>query len=302
MIMNMNNRVSRIISVIKSIGKSSFRLKKILKLIKYDYVYTATPLNTVEAYLAMRHPQEQLVVSEHASAYAFNSIYTKMKKIIYPKVYCISVLNQMDTIIYLGWNANAIYVPHLVTYKAKDCNELSSKIILNIGRLTKDKQQGLLIDMWAKVQEKNGWKLWIVGDGEEKDNLEKKIIALDLKDSVKLIPATKNIEEIYKRASFFAFTSRCEGFGMVLLEAMSFGVPCISFDCPSGPRDIVSNEVNGYLIENNNTQDYILKLQKIVQMEKVELDRLGNGAFNTVLNWDNKSILRKWDKIFKRGN
>ena len=247
----------------------------------------------------MKAPQKQLVVSEHASAFAFNTLYTKMKKYVYPKAYCISVLNKTDTEIYKQWGANAIYIPHLVTYKAEQKNSLNTKIALNVGRLTKDKQQELLLDMWAKIKDKKGWILWIVGDGEEHDQLERKMAELQMQDSVRLLPATQSIEDIYKKASFFVFSSKSEGFGMVLLEAMSFGIPCISFDCPSGPRDIVENNRNGFLIENNNVEEYVLKLKQITSMSVENLMILGNAAFETVHEWDNASILELWDRIFK---
>lgn len=291
-------RTQRIITSGISMIKAIKKLKIYLKTIHYDYLYTTTPLNSFEAFIAMKNPQKQLVVSEHASINAFNNLYSKMKKFVYPKAYCISVPNKMDTEEYLKWGCNAKYVKHIVTYEAVHKNKLCSKIMLNVGRLTDDKQQDKLIDMWYKVENKNGWVLWIVGDGENREILEKKIETLCITNSVKLIPATNQIDSIYKQAACFAFTSRCEGFGMVLLETMSFGIPCISYDCPSGPRDIIKDNVNGYLIENQNEKAFIEALSKIVIMEQGDLHRLGDGAFSTVKNWNNELIAQEWDDIY----
>lgn len=275
-------------------------LRKKLKQFCYDYIYVTTPLNAFETFYSMSEPEKKLVVSEHASINAYNKIYSLIKKHIYPKVYCISVPNSSDTNVYCELNYNAIFIPHLFTYKAQKKNSLDTKIVLNVGRLTGDKQQALLLKIWADIQNKNGWKLLIVGDGEEQGHLEKLIKEYKIEKSVQLLPARRDIQSIYKYASLFVFTSRSEGFGMVLIEAMSFGIPCISFDCPSGPKDIIKNGCNGYLIENENIESFKKVLESTIDLPTDRLKVLGDNAFETVLNWNNIEILKKWDEdIFK---
>ena len=294
------NRLKRAILMLFNLIMSIIMLKKVLKKEQYNYLYVTTPLNSFEAFFAMREAKNKLVVSEHAYAYGYNKIYSFMKRKIYPKAYCVSVPNKMDTDIYKEWGCNAIYIPHLLTYEALEKNKLDSKIILTVGRLTADKQHRKLIQIWSKIKNKNGWKLWIVGDGEEKKTLEQLVQELEVMDTVKLLPATKEIASIYNQASIFAFASRCEGFGMVLLEAMSFGVPCISFDCPSGPRDVIIDGENGVLVPNNNCELFQEKLEQLITVEEDELKKLGDQAFNTVKNWDNEKIISMWDnEIFK---
>lgn len=293
------NRYYRMCQMFINYLYSIYELKKILKKIDYDYIYVTTPLNAYEVFRACpTNVNKKLVISEHASINAYNSIFSRMKRIVYPKAYCVSVPNQMDTKEYEKWGCNALYVPHQVTYRATKQNSLDTKILLNVGRLTSDKRQDMLLEVWSEISEKKGWMLWIVGDGEEKMRLEKLIIDLDLCESVRLIPATREINKIYEQASTFVFTSKTEGFGMVLTEAMSFGIPCISFDCPSGPRDVVISNVNGFLIENNDLIRMKEAIQNIISMPQKELDRLGRGAFNTIKDWDNEKILRQWDNIF----
>lgn len=292
-------KIYRIVFTFINMVCSCLLLRKRLKSVEYDYLYVSTPLNAFEAFYAMRNSSQKLVISEHASINAYNGIYAWMKKKIYPKAYCVSVPNSMDTDVYKQWECNAVFIPHLITYKAEEKNSLNSKIVLNIGRLTKDKRQELLIRMWANIEEKNGWKLLIVGDGEEKENLDLIIRSLSQEDTIKLLPARKDIKTLYKNASLFAFTSRTEGFGMVLLEAMAFGIPCISFDCPSGPRDIIKDGCNGFLIENDDARSFTLKLKEILELKEYELKQLGEGAFKTVEAWNNEKILNKWEEIFK---
>ena len=284
--LNMHDRASRILTVAKNIVRVIKKLRKFLKKEKFEYLYTATPLNSLEFYLASHDVMKRMVISEHASAFAVNKIYQCIKRFIYPKAYCISVPNRMDC-----------DIPHLVTFSNNTRNKLDTKIILNIGRFTSDKRQDDLLRIWNNVKEKNGWKLWIVGSGEEKEKLLRLIEELNISDSVELIDHTKNIDVIYQKASIFVFTSRMEGFGMVLLEAMSFGIPCISYDCPSGPRDIIENGRNGYLIKNGDMTDFTSKINALINMES-KLSILGAEAYSTARDWNNKEIVNKWKKVF----
>jgi glycosyltransferase involved in cell wall biosynthesis len=300
LILDMCNRKKRIKEVFWNTLRSHRKLTKYLKHVHYDYIYTTTPLNSLEVFWANPKASDKLVISEHASAYAVNGVYQKIKKYVYPKAKIISVPNTMDCSVYNSWKGvDAVYIPHLFTFPASEQNSLDTKIALNVGRYTVDKRQGDLIRIWAKIKDKRGWQLWLVGKGEEKINLEKMIVKYHLEKSVKLISETKDIAQIYRQASLFLFTSRMEGFGMVLLEAMSFGIPCISYDCPSGPRDVVKDQENGYLIPNDNQEMFSDAVQRAVTLPHEELLRLGSGAFKTVKKWDNEKIVKKWEKVFR---
>lgn len=291
--------VSRYFESVKSFRKAVKTLKKVLSGFEYDYIYVATPQNALECFLAMKQPKTRLIISEHAYAYAFNKIYMLIKRYIYPKAYCISVPNKSDTTVYRKWKANSVYIPHLVSFPVASKNDVSSNIALNVGRLTDDKRQDVLLEMWAMIPNKHDWQLWIVGDGENRNKLEKIIKENHLDESVRLIPATKTIEDIYKNASLFLFTSRWEGFGMVLLESMAFGVPCISFDCPSGPADIIENGINGFLIENGNKKEFVNQVQSFIDFSREKKQALSENAIETVKKWDNERILLEWDAVFK---
>ena len=298
LILNMKNRFQRIVAVLSNFIKSHYKLKKLLSKIDFDYIYTTTSLNGLEVFMLNRDYRKKMVVSEHASAFAVNSIYQRIKKFLYPKVYCVSVPNKMDCEIYKKWGCNTKYIPHLVTYQAKEGNRLDTKIAINVGRLTGDKRQKDLIEIWSKVENLNGWELWIVGSGEEQQNLEQAICDFKVQDSVKMIPHTSKIQEIYKQASLFLFTSRMEGFGMVLLEAMAFGIPCISYDCPSGPRDVIRNGINGVLIENGNKDEFVSAINNYISAPAELINRYGINALETVAKWNNAEIARQWDELF----
>ncbi|GFI43264.1 GalNAc-alpha-(1-_4)-GalNAc-alpha-(1-_3)-diNAcBac-PP-undecaprenol alpha-1,4-N-acetyl-D-galactosaminyltransferase [Lachnospiraceae bacterium] len=294
------SRLKRIIASFFNMILSIMLLKRVLKQQRYDYLYVTTPLNAYEAYYAMKEPEKRLVVSEHASIHSYNSVYSKMKRKIYPKAYCISVPNRMDVEEYRLWGCNAVYIPHPITFHVERLEKRRDKIVLNVGRLTPDKQQSRLIHIWNLLDRRirGDWKLWIVGNGEDEERL-KDLIQKNPDESIILKPATRNIAEVYRKASVFAFTSRCEGFGMVLLEAMAFGIPCISFDCPSGPRDIIENEKNGYLVPNGDTEAFKNTLEKLLSLDEAEKNKLIEGAYKTVSEWDTDRIMSLWDEIYR---
>lgn len=301
LIMNMRSRLRRIISVFINIFKSIRALNKYFATHSYDYLYTALPTNCLEVYFANKNYRNKIIASEHASYYAYNNVYKKIKEWLYPKLNIISVPTIMDTKIYQSLGYNAVYIPHITTQNLTYSNMLNSKRIINVGRLTKDKQQDVLLEIWELFNRKlpnHDWKLQIIGSGEEENNLKRKINSLKL-FNVEIIPHTSRINDYYQNAELFVFTSRMEGFGMVLLEAMSYGVPCISFDCPSGPRDIIKNGKNGYLIECYNKESFVDKMYEYVTATEENRKIYSNEAITTVKNWDNDKIIHKWIKAFE---
>lgn len=298
---DMNNRLKRITAVPINIIQSIFGLRKFFKNHKYDIVYTSFPTNGLEVYFADKNYREKIVASEHASYYAYNSVYKNIKKWLYPRLNAISVPTTMDTNIYIKLGYKAYYIPHLSTYNEIHENSMKSRRIINVGRLTSDKQQSLLLDIWKTVNDlipNLDWKLQIIGSGEEEERLKQKISEYSF-DNVEMIPHITRISDYYTDAELFAFTSKMEGFGMVLLEAMSFGVPCISFDCPSGSRDIIDDNKNGILVECYNSSLYAKKIVEFINSSEEEKKMMSKASQNKVLNWDNKAIIDKWIKLFE---
>ncbi len=150
------------------------------------------------------------------------------------------------------------------------------KIILNVGRLHEGKGQDLLIDMFAKLDAPD-WRLIILGEGPYRETLEKMIQALGLKDRVEVPGAMKNIDYWLSRASIFAFPSLHEGFPNALAEAMAAGVPSVSFDCTTGPADLIEDGENGFLVPLNDIDLFTKRLQQLINDEKLK-DKFSNEA------------------------
>ncbi|MFE4714639.1 glycosyltransferase family 4 protein [Paenibacillus sp. NPDC056722] len=301
--LNMNMRIQRLYSLIINLFKGNISLRAYINSGDFDYIYVTSPFNALEIFLSGREHLRKLIISEHGSKFAYNKIYKILKKYLYPKSYVISVPTTMDTKAYIKEGSNAIYIPHLSTFPVVHRNNLNSKVVLNIGRLTSDKQQLLLLKIWNELEKEkmlNGWKLRIVGKGEEEVSLKKYIESNNLQNCVEILPPTKSVDTFYKEASLFAFTSKFEGFGMVLLEAMSFGIPCISFDCPSGPRDLIVHKKNGVLIQPYDVEEYKREMAILLNDKSYYLKSLGENAQLTAEEWCNEDIMNKWDKVLRR--
>lgn len=128
-------------------------------------------------------------------------------------------------------------------------SDLTSNIAISVGRLTFQKGFDMLLNIWEKVYQKNKvWKLYIIGNGADEEKLKRQAQTLGLEKCVCFIPATLKITELYKQASLYIMSSRFEGLPLVLIEAKQLGLPCISFDCPNGPNEVIRQGVDGDLI------------------------------------------------------
>lgn len=296
--LDMNNKLKRVGQAGVNLLQSTAKLKDFLASNQFDLFYLAHPLNVLEFHLA-NGIDKRVIITEHGGINAYNWVYKQIKKWLYPKARCYVVPTTSDAKAYLEMGFPVVYIPHFKSSLNYSRSDLSNKVVLSIGRMTEAKRQWIMIDLWDKIVNRNhvkDWELHLVGNGNLYGQLSKKIVTLGLQKYVKILPPIQDVEKYYKSSSIFMLTSDSEGYGMVLLEAISFGLPCISYDCPSGPRDIVENEINGYLIpmdDFNELENAILSL--LTDSEK--LHKFANGAYSTSLKWNDETVLDKWKKI-----
>lgn len=175
------------------------------------------------------------------------------------------------------------------------------KAVLTVGRLIKTKHQDKLIEMFAKVSSPD-WKLILVGyDHLKQENMEKlRMLAkqLTVENRVVFTGKKDNIDSIYTSSSIFAFTSSSEGFPNVIGEAMSAGLPVIAFDCIAGPSDMITNEVNGFLVPLFNYEEFESKLAHLMEDEDLRL-KIGTNARNSIKQFSVDRICQAYyDFIF----
>lgn len=179
-------------------------------------------------------------------------------------------------------------------------NTATTKQLLSIGRLDGQKQFDVLITVFARLAQQNSdWRLRIVGEVALRNVLQQQITALGLDQRIELAGQSAGIEAELAKADLFALTSRYEGFPNALLEAMAAGLPCVAFDCPSGPREITRNGQVAFLVPLNDE----LALERALQQLMVDAElrqTLGRNARASVLErFALDNILQHWDMLFQ---
>ncbi|RTB65294.1 glycosyltransferase family 4 protein [Acinetobacter baumannii] len=192
-------------------------------------------------------------------------------------------------------NAEIITIMNPSPYKdIVNIPKKENKIILAAGRLTYQKGFDLLLKIWGNIyRDYPDWRLLIVGEGEDRADLENFIQDNEIKN-VQLPGRTQDIDSYYRQASIFCLSSRFEGLGMVLLEAQAYGLPIVSFDCDVGPSEIISDSLNGFLVKNNDTKSFEVKLRKLIDLSN---DDYISFIKNTKLNYEKFSqehIVEQW--------
>lgn len=193
---------------------------------------------------------------------------------------------------------NIQVIPNPLPFIPKKMSSLLNKKVIAVGKQSYQKSYDRLLKSWSLLDEKfHDWELHIYGKFDDHFGLEKLTKDLKIENQVFFHPPEKNIEEKYAESSIFVLSSRYEGFGMVLIEAMSFGIPCVSFDCSYGPSDIIENNIDGYLIENGNVKEFAEKLQILMTDENLRKE-MGWKARENVERFLPENVIKMWDELF----
>jgi glycosyltransferase involved in cell wall biosynthesis len=171
--------------------------------------------------------------------------------------------------------------------------------IIFVGRFNHEKRIDRLITAFSMIADKYPvWHVDIFGDGNEKDNLIRQISDLKLESRVIIHEPTKAIYDEYKRSEMLVLCSEHEASPLVLVEAMACGVPCVSLDCPNGPREIISDSENGLLAKDGNVEDLSAKIEWLIIHEK-ERKNMGKKARAFAATRKQEVVMEQWEEIYK---
>ncbi len=175
---------------------------------------------------------------------------------------------------------------------------LDYKTILCVGRLTYQKGFDLLITAWARVaQQVPDWKIVIVGSGEDELMLKQMAKDFAVEDSIVFAGQQKDMDQFYRQASFFCMSSRFEGLPMVLLEAQSYGLPIVAFDCDTGPADLIENKKNGILVDHLNVHELGEALFKVINSSQESYKKFSKKTFIKSKDFYLDKIVSNWLEI-----
>lgn len=193
---------------------------------------------------------------------------------------------------------NLRVIPNPLSFSANQRAELSNHSIICVGSIVYNKGYDLLIDAWKKIAHKYPtWNVHIYGKGNASCYIKQAQDA-NIESQITFHGASSDIETIYQHASILVLPSRTEGFGMVLIEAMAHGVPCIAFDCPCGPRDIIVHQENGFLVKPQDTEEMAEYISTLIEDHKLRKD-FGKHASLHVQKYSIEEIGLLWKKLFE---
>lgn len=206
------------------------------------------------------------------------------------------VLTHEDANQWKGIN-NIRVIPNPITINTDRRTLCNNKQVIAVGRYTYQKGFDLLIEAWSIVQKNHpDWNLHIYGAGDQSSYV-KLASEMQITSSISFHGATENITEKYLDSSIFVLSSRFEGFGLVLAEAMSVGLPCVSFACPCGPRDIIKDGEDGILCKNGDIVSLADAICKLISDTNLR-HNMSQKAYNNIQRYTIENIMTLWHQLF----
>lgn len=264
----------------------------------YDYILgCSTPVNILTLFTRLiRRSKSKLFAWEHSQFDNTSHVMKLVRRLFYPKLDSVITLSKHDGELFSEFVGNTIVIPNFKPFNTEKKSNLNKSKFISVGRLGYEKGFDMLIDAFYLIHKKlDGWKLEIYGEGKEYEKLNEKIKLYELEDKVLLLPFNPNIQEKYLDSSVFICSSRSESFSMVIIEAMECGLPCVSFDCKIGPKEIISNGDDGFLVNVFNIEELAEKMDLLAGDYHLRCE-MGAKAKKKSKNYNANEIMSIWEK------
>lgn len=232
----------------------------------------------------------------------FTNFYYKLSR----KLYLHAIETKADVVVTLtkedaqNWKKakRVETIPNFSVMSISKMSNCEPKRVIAVGRLEWQKGFDRLIEIWRNVSTNHpDWQLDIFGEGAQELNLRNTIKKANI-NNMYIHPFTNDISQEYASSSICVLTSRFEGFSLVLLEALGHGIPCITFDCPYGPRDLVCNDRCGYVIDNGNIDLFAEKLSFLMNHPEIR-KQFSSAAVIKAQSYNVDAIMNQWKLLFE---
>ena len=216
-------------------------------------------------------------------------------------------VNHLDALVVLtkqqisDWPAEVpkYAIPNALPFYPESVSTCENKRAIIVGRYTEAKGYDYMVEAWRIVHSKHPeWTIHTFAMGEDEERIKKKIQSYGLQETIIMNPPTDNIMEEYLKSSICVVSSVFEGFSMVLIEAMACGLPCVSFDCPYGPRAIIKDGEDGYLIDYLNVQALADGICKLIEGKDLRKE-MGRKGRHNVLRFSRDTVMQQWVNLFE---
>lgn len=277
------------------------KLRKAILQIKPDVVIATEYPFSIAAVLSRTGGKMKLVSWEHHHFHELSKsrFWQQLFNKVYPALHSIVTLNADEAKAFHPFNKNIVTIPNHV--ESPETIGLKRKQrILTIGRLTEVKGIDLLLPIAKEVLKKHpDWEWKIIGDGDLKPMVEEYILEHQLEDQLIVqVPAGHDINSEYQQAAFYVMTSRNECLPMTLLEALSNGLPCLAFDCETGPRHIIQQGINGWLVPMSNSEAMIDRIEDWV-CDAVALQEISLNTKTSIEQFSATEVYQRWHQLFR---
>ena len=285
--------------------KTMVQTKKILKKINPDIVISFWLHPSFYA-LNLRKKYKLIFCERNNPETIYSSFSKKLLKIVLKKSDGLIFQTQgvLDQFSNLNIKEKSIIIPNPIYIKKEDYKYIENKDnrIVNIGRLSEQKNQKLLIKAFSKIEKKYpDLILEIYGEGNLEDSLNHQISEYNLTNKVFLKGTSKNVLQLIHSSKLFLFTSLYEGMPNVIIEAQGLGIPCISSNCPpGGPAYLIQNNKTGLLFENDNLDDLVEKLCFALDNYDKMIDMSKTAYHNVYIKHDVNNIFAKWESFINK--
>lgn len=288
-------------SGVKSIFKDILLLNRYVKKNKIEILINAdVALALFSLPLAILSPKVKLVFWDHfnVSYDVANKRMSKYRQLAlnYGDLYVTLTPQDANDLQWLGNKHCAIkYIPNICTYnESSEQYKLDSKLILSAGNMLPVKGFDLAIEAAEIIFKKHkDWKWEIYGDGIELETLKQKCKERGVDKYIHFPGRVKNLESAYKNAAIFVLSSKSEGFGLVLVEAQAFHLPIVAFDVPYGPRNVIRDGINGYLVEPFNIEKMASRINELIE-DAEKRNEFAKMSTIDLKRWSEQSIVDEW--------
>ncbi len=274
--------------------RAMVKLRMIISREKPNFVLSTLSSTNIFTLLSTVFLRVNIFVRDAMSPYRKrNKIEQFLRKLLYKRAKGIIVMTKAAKSYVASETGatNIAVMPNPVESYQIDNSIKREKIVINVGRLTGVKGQGCFLEACAKLN-KPDWKFVILGDGELKNRLEKRIEELGIKDNVIMPGAVKNVHEWLNKSMIFVSTAISEAWGNAICEAMVVGLPVVSFDADVGPREIIDHNLNGYLEPVGDVDELSNRIEILMDDEKLR-NEIGNNAILKMKQFNIEDLSRK---------
>lgn len=236
--------------------------------------------------------------------FAYNAPMSKIiaavRGFLYQRLDKLIVLTEFDKHFYTKAEIDTVVIPNSVSPLDNHDKVVLSNVVLAVGRHTEQKRFDRLLRIWRLVKAlgHDEWTLKIFGDGPLLEKNKMLASELGIHDSVSFLMPTKDIGREYRSSAFLVMTSAYEAFPMVLLEALKSGLPCVAYDCDTGPRDIIVSGEDGLVIPYADEDKFVLAVDTLIR-DPLLRQGMGEAAISNVQRFSDENIRKKWIDLFE---